>query len=128
MLNLEELNNDRLVALSALLFVASVTMMFGLEACARQVSDLKIVDLQGDPILRIDATGSVFDGIDSNIAVINDREGSFTLTKDHQKIAFKHDPAIQRDNDRYTVKFGGEDNIIEVKPDGGRTRRENSLD
>jgi biopolymer transport protein ExbD len=37
--------------------------------------------------------------------------------KTHQKIVFKSDPAIQRDNDRYTVKIG-DGNTLEVKPDG----------
>lgn len=112
-------NHRRVIALSALLFVASVTMLFGLAACARQVSDLKIVDLEGYPILRIDPTGSVFNAADKKVAVINDREGTFTLLRDQEKIAFKHDPTIQRDRDRYIVKFYGETYSFEVKPDGG---------
>lgn len=96
-------NHNRLVALSAFLFVASATMLFGLEACARQGSDLKIVDLQGYPVLRIDAVGSVFDSLDTKVAVINDREGTLTFLKDHRKMALRNDPAIQRDNDRYIV-------------------------
>lgn len=113
-------NHDRPVALSAFLFVASVTMLFGVEACARQgkISELKIFDLQGFPILRIDDVGAIFNQIDSKVAVIDDREGTLTFLKAHQKIAFKNDPAIQRDNDRYIVKLGGESNVIEVKPDG----------
>ncbi|MDT5122039.1 MAG: hypothetical protein QOC96_1521 [Acidobacteriota bacterium] len=114
-------NHSRLTALSVLLFVASMTILCAFEACARQGqdsgADLKILDLRGYPLLRIDASGSVFDRIDNKVAVIDDRAGSLTLTKGHQKIVFKNDPAIQRDNDRYIVKFG--DGIIfEVKPDG----------
>ena len=74
-------NRNRPVALSACLFVASVTMLFGLEACARQVSDLKIVDLEGDQVVRIDAGGAVFDARDKKVAMVNDREGSFTFLK-----------------------------------------------
>jgi biopolymer transport protein ExbD len=120
MLNLR-LNYSRFVALVALLAVTSVTMLCGLEACARQgkAPELKIFDLQGYPVLRIDDVGSVFDQIDSKIAVIDDREGTLTFLKDHRKIAFKNDPALERDNDRYIVKLGGERNVIEVKPDGG---------
>ena len=112
-------NHNRLVALSAFLFVASVTMLFGLEACGQQESELKIVDLQGDTIIRIDHNGSVFDG-DKKVAAVNDREGTVTFVKpigDTHKIVFKNDPAVQRDNDRYIIKFNG-DQIFEVKPDG----------
>jgi len=111
---------SRFVTLVALIVVASLTMLLSLEACAWQgkSSELKISDLLGYPILRIDDVGSVFDTIESKVAVINDREGTFTLTKDHQKVAFKNDPAIKRDNDRYIVKLG-DGAIFEVKPDGG---------
>lgn len=102
-----------------ILVAAASLMLLTAEACARQGKspELKIVDLQGDPILRIDATGSVFDDLDRKAAVINDREGTFTLLKDHQTIAFKNDPAVQRDNDRYIVKVG-DGAIFDVKPDG----------
>ena len=114
-------NNNRLVALPSFLFVASVMMMFGLEACGQQESELKIVDLQGDQVVRIDAVGAVFDATDKKVAVVNDREGSLTFLKpqvgDNQKIVFKNDPAVQRDNDHYIIKFNG-DQIFEVKPDG----------
>jgi biopolymer transport protein ExbD len=113
-------NHNRLVALSALLFVASVTM-FSLEACGQQVSDLKIVDLEGDQVVRIDAGGAVFDARDNKVATVNDREGSFTFLKpqvgDNKKIVFKNDPAVQRDNDRYVVKIG-DGATFDVKPDG----------
>ena len=93
-------------------------MLLALQACGRQASELKIVDLQGDPIMRIDTSGSVFDDLDRKAAVINDREGTVTLLRDHQTIAFKNDPAVRRDNDRFIVTLGGESNIFEVKPDG----------
>jgi biopolymer transport protein ExbD len=105
------------IILPPLLIAASVVLI-SLTACAQRESDLKIVDLQGDPIIRIDSGGSVFDDIDRKVAVINDREGTFTLLREHQTIAFKNDPAVQRDNDRYIVKLGGESNIFEVKSDG----------
>ena len=117
MLN-SRLIHRRFAALVALLVVASISILFSLTACARQPSDLKIVDLQDHLIVRIDATGSVFDAINSKIAVINDREGSLTFAKDHKTIVFKNDPAIQRDNDRYIVKIG-DGFVFEVKPDGG---------
>ena len=114
-------NHNRAVALSACLFVASVTMLFGLEACAQQVSDLKIVDLEGDQVVRIDAGGAVFNSADKKVATVNDREGSFTFLKpqvgDNRKIVFKNDPAVQRDNDRYVVKIG-DGATFDVKPDG----------
>jgi biopolymer transport protein ExbD len=84
---------------------------------AWQPSEMKIVNLQGHPVLRIDAAGSVFDSIESKVAVINDHEGSFTLLKNNQKFAFQNDPAIQRDNDRYAVKIGG-GFTFDVQPDG----------
>jgi biopolymer transport protein ExbD len=114
-------NHDCPVALSAFLFVASVTMLFGLEACAQQVSDLKIVDLEGDQVVRIDAGGAIFDARDKKVATVNDREGSVTFLKpqlvDNKKIVFKTDPAFQRDNDRYVVKIG-DGTTFDVKPDG----------
>jgi biopolymer transport protein ExbD len=114
-------NHKCLVALSAFLFLASVTMLFGLEACGQQESELKIVDLEGDQVVRIDAGGAVFDARDKKVATVNDREGSFTFLKpqvgDNQKIVFKNDPAVQRDNDRYVVKIG-DGATFDVKPDG----------
>src|SRR5437870_3148817 len=109
--------NRGIVILPALL-VAAPIILICLTACEQQVSELKIVDLQGDLIVRIDSGGSVFNDIDRKVAVINDREGTFTLLRDQQKFAFKNDPAIQRDNDRYIVKVG-DGAIFEVKPDGG---------
>src|SRR6266404_2319218 len=113
--------HNRPVVLSAFFFVASVTMLFGLEACGQQVSDLKIVDLEGDQVVRIDAGGAVFDARDKKVATVNDREGSFTFLKpqagDTQKIVFKNDPTVQRDNDRYVVKIG-DGATFDVKPDG----------
>src|SRR5262245_66186990 len=104
------------IALIALLIVASV-ILFLRTARAQQPADLKIVDLKGHPVLHIDASGSVFDSSDQKVAVINDQEGSLTLLNDDQKIIFKDDPAIQRDQDRYRVKLGDGVNF-EVKPIG----------
>src|SRR5437667_5518303 len=114
-------NRNHPITLSAFLFVASATMLSGLEACAQQVSDLKIVDLEGDQVVRIDAGGAVFDATDKKVATVNDREGSFTFLKpqagDTQKIVFKNDPAVQRDHDRYVVKIG-DGATFDVKADG----------
>ena len=104
------------IALIALLIVASVILLLR-TARAQQPADLKIVDLKGHPVLHIDASGSVFDSSDQKVAVINDQEGSLTLLNDDQKIIFKDDPAIQRDQDRYRVKLGDGVNF-EVKPNG----------
>jgi biopolymer transport protein ExbD len=114
-----KLNRRGAINLMTLIAAASL-MLLTVAACASQGkgSELKILDLQGDPVLRIDAPGSVFDGIDNKVAVIDDREGTLTFLKDHRKMALRNDPAIQRDNDRYIVKLGGERNVIEVKPDG----------
>ena len=120
MLN-SRLIHRRFAALVALLVVVSMTILLSLTACARQPSDLKIVDLEGDQVVRIDAGGAVFDATDKKVAVVNDREGSFTFLKpqvgDNQKIVFKNDPAVQRDNDRYVVKIG-DGATFDVKPDG----------
>jgi biopolymer transport protein ExbD len=120
MFNFEIKSWSRLT-LVTLIGVTSVTMLFGLEACGQQVSDLKIVDLEGDQVVRIDAGGAVFDATDKKVATVNDREGSFTFLKpqagDNQKIVFKNDPAVQRDNDRYVVKIG-DGATFDVKPDG----------
>jgi biopolymer transport protein ExbD len=96
--------------------LALVTLI-SLPACAQQPSELKIVDLEGEPIARIDAAGSVFDDRDRKVAVINDREGSVTFLKDHQTIAFKNDPAIHRENDQYILKIG-DGNTFDVKAAG----------
>jgi biopolymer transport protein ExbD len=95
------------------LFPACLT----LAACAQQPSEMKIVDLEGELVMRIDAAGSVFNDLDKEIAAINDREGSLTITRDHQKIALKNDPTIQRENDLYRVKLG-DGFTFEVKSDG----------
>ena len=84
---------------------------------AWQPSDMKIVNMQGHPVLRITAGGVVFDGIESKVAVINDLDGSLTLLKHNQKIVFRNDPSIQRDNDRYLVKLG-DGFTFDVQPDG----------
>ncbi len=114
-------NRNRFVALTAFLIVASLMMLFGLEACGQQGSELKIVDLEGDQVVRIDAGGAVFDATDKKVATVNDREGSFTFLKpqvgDPQKIVFKNDPAVQRDHDRYVVKIG-DGATFDVKADG----------
>jgi biopolymer transport protein ExbD len=107
----------RFVAFVTFLAVASMSILFSLTACAQRASDLKIVDLQGDPIMRIDSGGSVFDDIDRKVAIINDREGSLTFLKDHRTIVFKNDPSIQRENDRYILKIG-DGYTFEVKADG----------
>jgi biopolymer transport protein ExbD len=112
---------NRRCDITLMILVASASLMLlTAEACAWQAeaTEMRIVDLQGDLIMRIDADGSVFDDIDRKVAVINDRAGTLTLLRDHQTIAFKNDPAVQRDKDRYTVRLGGESNIFEVKPDG----------
>jgi biopolymer transport protein ExbD len=112
-------NRNRGLVRLALLLAGSVTTLFGLPACG-QVLELKLVDLQGDQIIRIDAKGSVFDATDKKVAIVDDREGSFTFVKPHaltQKIVFKNDPSLQRNQDRYTVKIG-DGFVFEVKPDG----------
>ena len=102
---------------TTLLAVGSTSILLSLTACAQRASELKIVDLEGETIIRIDPDGSVFDDLDRKRAVINDREGTFTILRDHNTIAFKNDPSVKRENDRYIVKIG-DGATFEVKADG----------
>jgi len=106
-----------------ILAVVPVTFLFGVVACTQQPAELKITDLETDQIIRIDASGAVFDSTDRKIGAIDDREGSFTFLKPQdgtQEIVFKNDRSIQRENDRYTVKIG-DGATFDVTSDGSVT-------
>jgi biopolymer transport protein ExbD len=104
------------IALILVLTVASLILGTWIVR-AWQPSEMKIVNLQGHPVLRITAGGVVFDGIESKVAVINDLDGSLTLLKHNQRIAFLNDRSMQRDNDRYLVKLG-DGFTFDVQADG----------
>lgn len=101
--------------LAASLFVAIAITLLALSACAQQPSELKLVDLDGNLVLRIDKTGAAFDQIENKVAVVNS-DGTFTWTRTNEKTRFKDDPAVKRDNDHYAVQFA--DSSFDVKPDG----------
>jgi biopolymer transport protein ExbD len=107
----------RLVIALILVLTVALLILGAWIVRAWQPSDMKIVNLQGHPVLRITAGGVVFDGIESKVAVINDLDGSLTLLKHNEKIVFRNDPAIQRDNDRYLVKLG-DGFTFDVQSDG----------